>query len=219
MAGIIISIFVVAALVIFVIMKRRSRKSTTDVEKLDNQPFAPLTSQEVRGIYELFSYVFAAMKYLSCHATPLNFLCFLLFFLFTTDDKYVENSAKAHTKYLETLPMINLKPPPVDLHKTEEDVVSLKPISPPKKVPTVPINAKLYSIADLQVATNSFSVENLVGEGTVGCVYRAQSNDEKVLCVFRNRVVAIFTCEFNNRGVSDVHLFSFLSRTTYILVY
>ncbi|XP_075493351.1 protein STRUBBELIG-RECEPTOR FAMILY 6-like [Primulina tabacum] len=167
-AGIIISIFVVAAIVIFVIMKRLSRKSITDIEKLNNQPFAPLTSQEVR------------------------------------DEKYVENSAKANTKYFETLPMINLKPPPVDLHKTEEDIVSLKPISPPKKVPTVPLNAKPYSIADLQVVTNSFSVENLLGEGTVGRVYRAQSNDGKALAVKKINSSALSNSEEFLSIVSDI---------------
>lgn len=167
-AGIIISIFVVAAIVIFVIMKRRSRKSTTDIEKLNNQPFAPLTSQEVQ------------------------------------DEKYVETLAKTNAKYLETFPMINLKPPPVDLHKTQEDVVPLKPISPPKKVPTAPINAKSYSIADLQVATNSFSVENLLGEGTVGSVYRAQSNDGKALAVKKINSSALSNSEEFLNIVSDI---------------
>ncbi|CAL5352351.1 unnamed protein product [Camellia sinensis] len=53
----------------------------------------------------------------------------------------------------------------------------------PKKVHTPPVNAISYSIADLQMATNSFSVETLVGEGSIGCVYRAQFDDEKVLAV------------------------------------
>ncbi|XP_073140818.1 protein STRUBBELIG-RECEPTOR FAMILY 6-like [Henckelia pumila] len=167
-AGIIISILIVGAIIIFVVMKRRSRKSVTDIEKLGNQPFAPLTLQEVQ------------------------------------DEKCVENSAKANTKYLETVPMINLKPPPVDLHKSEEDVVSLKPISPPKKVPTAPINAKSYSIADLQIATNSFSVENLLGEGTVGRVYRAQSNDGKALAVKKINSSALSNSEEFLNIVSDL---------------
>lgn len=51
MAGIVISILVVGAVVVFFIMKRRSRRSSTDVEKLDNQPFTPLASHEVQGTH------------------------------------------------------------------------------------------------------------------------------------------------------------------------
>ncbi|MCE3051320.1 hypothetical protein HAX54_049441 [Datura stramonium] len=47
-AGIVICILVVGAIVAFFIIKKRSRRLSTDVEKLDNQPFAPLTSQEVQ---------------------------------------------------------------------------------------------------------------------------------------------------------------------------
>lgn len=44
----------------FFLVKRRSRKSSSDIEKLDNQPFAPLAaSNEVQGnhilIYVLVS--------------------------------------------------------------------------------------------------------------------------------------------------------------------
>lgn len=48
-AGIIISILVVGAIIAFFLVKRRSKKSISDVEKLDNQPLAPLTSNEVHG--------------------------------------------------------------------------------------------------------------------------------------------------------------------------
>jgi len=48
-AGIVISIFVVGAIVAFFLMKRRSRRSSSDIEKFDNQPFAPLVSNEVQG--------------------------------------------------------------------------------------------------------------------------------------------------------------------------
>jgi hypothetical protein len=42
-AGIIISIFLVGGIVAFFLVKRRSRRSS-DIEKLDNQPLAPLSS-------------------------------------------------------------------------------------------------------------------------------------------------------------------------------
>ena len=45
-----ISIFVVGGIVAFFLMKKRkSRTSLSDIEKLDNQPFAPLASNEVQG--------------------------------------------------------------------------------------------------------------------------------------------------------------------------
>ena len=65
-AGIVISIFVVGAIVAFFLMKRRSRRSSLDIEKLDSQPFAPLASHEVQGkvgicilhfFYKLASYI------------------------------------------------------------------------------------------------------------------------------------------------------------------
>ncbi|KAL3825046.1 hypothetical protein ACJIZ3_021075 [Penstemon smallii] len=99
--------------------------------------------------------------------------------------KSVQTSSATSTKTFETLPaVINLKPPPIDRHKSFDEVdVTSKPIVTPKKVNTAPINAKSYSVADLQIATDSFSVENLIGEGSIGRVYRAQLDDGQVLAV------------------------------------
>ncbi|KAK4479210.1 hypothetical protein RD792_014721 [Penstemon davidsonii] len=148
-AGIVISILVVGAIVAFFIIKRRSKKSSTDIEKHDNnQHFTPLPSQEVQEL------------------------------------KSVQTSSATSTKTFETPAVINLKPPPIDRHKSFDEVdVTSKPIVTPKKVNTAPINAKSYSVADLQIATDSFSVENLIGEGSIGRVYRAQLDDGQVLAV------------------------------------
>ncbi|KAL0341777.1 UNVERIFIED_CONTAM: protein STRUBBELIG-RECEPTOR FAMILY 6 [Sesamum calycinum] len=141
-AGIVISVLVVGAIAAFFIVKKRSRKPATDIEKLDNQPFAPLASQEVQEV------------------------------------KPIQTSSATSTKAFETPAVINLRPPPADRHKSfDEDDVSAKPIVPPKKVNTSPINAKSYSVADLQIATDSFNVDNLIGEGSIGRVYRAQTDD------------------------------------------
>ncbi|WVZ24917.1 hypothetical protein V8G54_003461 [Vigna mungo] len=84
---------------------------------------------------------------------------------------------------------ISLKPPPFDRHKSfDEDEFSVKPatvIKPTtvKKNVTAPTNVKSYSVADLQIATGSFSVDQLIGEGSFGRVYRAQFDDGKVLAV------------------------------------
>lgn len=81
---------------------------------------------------------------------------------------------------------ISLKPPPIDRRKSfDEDEFSMKPpiVNRPiavKKTVAAPANVKSYSIADLQIATGSFSVDQLLGEGSFGRVYRAQFDDGKV---------------------------------------
>lgn len=57
-AGIVISVLVVGAIAAFFIVKRRSRKSSTDIEKLDNQPFAPLAPQEVQGAFQFYLHMY-----------------------------------------------------------------------------------------------------------------------------------------------------------------
>ncbi|KAL6580837.1 hypothetical protein OROMI_006760 [Orobanche minor] len=42
------------------------------------------------------------------------------------------------------------------------------------------IGAKAYTVAELQIATNNFSEENLIGEGSLGSVYRAEFPDGTV---------------------------------------
>ncbi|CAA0829507.1 Protein STRUBBELIG-RECEPTOR FAMILY 7 [Striga hermonthica] len=147
-AGIVISILVIGAVVAFFVIKRRSRKSPMDIEKLDNQPFAPLTSQEAQEI------------------------------------KSVKASSASSTTSFEAPAVINLKPPPSDRHKSfDEDDVTVMPIVPPKKVNRAPIDAKLFSVADLQIATDSFNADNLIGEGSIGRVFRAQLDDGRVVAV------------------------------------
>ncbi|XP_062008845.1 protein STRUBBELIG-RECEPTOR FAMILY 7 [Rosa rugosa] len=146
-AGIVISIFVVTGIVAFILIKRRSRRSSPDIEKIDSRPFAPLASNEVKEM------------------------------------KSVQTSATSDMKTFETPATINLRPPPVDRHKSfDDEEFSKKPIVV-KKTIAAPINVTSYSIADLQMATGSFSVENLLGEGSFGRVYRAQFDDGKVLAV------------------------------------
>ncbi|KAK2353400.1 STRUBBELIG-receptor family [Trifolium repens] len=144
-AGIVISIIVVGAIVAIFLVKKRSKKSSGDVEKLDNRPLAPLTSNEVHGM----------------NSTQTSSVI---------DLKTFDTSAAS----------INLKPPP---HKSfDENEFPMKP-AVVKKTVAPPANLKSYSIADLQIATGSFSVDQLLGEGSFGRVYRAQFDDGKVLAV------------------------------------
>lgn len=97
--------------------------------------------------------------------------------------KSVQASSMAITKPVESSSAINLKPPPLERHKSfDDDDFTAKPVVP-KKVSVAPTNTKSYSIADLQIATDSFSADNLVGEGSTGRVFRAQFEDGKVVVV------------------------------------
>ncbi|KAE8708825.1 Protein STRUBBELIG-RECEPTOR FAMILY 6 [Hibiscus syriacus] len=97
--------------------------------------------------------------------------------------KSIQSSSSVDAKTFDTAPSMNLRPPPVDLHKSfDEENFSKNPIVVKKAFPA-PENVTSYSIADLQMATGSFSVEYLLGEGSFGCVYQAQFNDGKVLAV------------------------------------
>lgn len=146
-AGIVISVIVVGAIVAFFLVKRKSKKSSSDLEKLDNQSFATLPSNEVQ------------------------------------EEKSVQTSSIIELKTLDTSASINLKPPPIDRHKSFDDEEFSKKPTIVKKTVTAPANVKLYSIAELQIATGSFSVDHLVGEGSFGRVYRAQFDDGQVVAV------------------------------------
>ncbi|KAI3984488.1 hypothetical protein MKX01_033981 [Papaver californicum] len=149
-AGILISLLVVGAVVaFFLVKKKRSKKSSTDIEKheVDHQ-FTPLASNEVKEM------------------------------------KSMQTSSEPAKKTFETTSAaVNLRPPPIDRLKSfDEEEFSTKPVVV-KKPNAAPISSTVYSIADLQMATASFSVDNLIGEGSIGRVYQAQFDDGKVLAV------------------------------------
>ncbi|KAJ0244757.1 Protein STRUBBELIG-RECEPTOR FAMILY 7 [Hirschfeldia incana] len=156
-AGIVISLLVVTALIaFFLIKKRRSKKTTsTDIERTNNN-----VNQQPQPF-----------------TLPSNNL--------HQENKSVQNPPLVETKKLETTLSMNLRPPPAERHKSfdEDDSTPRKPIITKKPVAVLPSNVKAYTVADLQIATNSFSVDNLLGEGTFGRVYRAQLDDGKVLAV------------------------------------
>jgi len=76
---------------------------------------------------------------------------------------------------------MSLKPPTkIDLHKSfDESGTTSKSIT--RKVSLSSITIPAYTVADLQVATGSFSPDSLIGEGSFGRVYRAKFSDQKVL--------------------------------------
>ncbi|CAI8615822.1 unnamed protein product [Vicia faba] len=95
----------------------------------------------------------------------------------------VQTSSVLDLKKFDTSASMNLKPPPIDRHKSfDNNEFSINsPIV--KKTVTPPADVQSYSIADLQITTGSFSMDHLVGEGSFGRVYRAQFDDGKVLAV------------------------------------
>ncbi|KAG6428792.1 hypothetical protein SASPL_106829 [Salvia splendens] len=100
------------------------------------------------------------------------------------ESKPPQISAAANMKAFDEPSVISLRPPPIDRLKSfDEDDVTAMPIVTPKKVNIAPIDAKSFSVADLQIATDSFNVENLIGEGSIGRVFRAQLDDGKVVAV------------------------------------
>lgn len=120
----------------------------------------------------------------------LHIMFYAISYVSAAEIKPVQTSSATSTKAFEIPAMINLRPPPIERLKSfDEDDVTAKPIVPPKKVNTAPINAKSYSVADLQIATDSFNVENLIGEGSIGRVYRAQLDDGKVCYVLSQSIL------------------------------
>ncbi|KAF8052477.1 hypothetical protein N665_1555s0002 [Sinapis alba] len=155
-AGIVISLLVVTAVIAFFLIKRKRSKrtsSSTDIENADN----------VNQPFSLASN--------DIHQ----------------ENKYMQTPPPVvETKKMDTSLSMNLRPPPSERHKSfDEDDSSTprKPIVAKKHTVVVPSNVNVYTVADLQIATNSFSVDNLLGEGTFGRVYRAQFDDGKVLAV------------------------------------
>jgi hypothetical protein len=74
---------------------------------------------------------------------------------------------------------MNLKPPSkIDLHRTLDKNDRLNKST--KTTNLSSIRATVYTVADLQMATESFSVDTLIGEGAFGRVYRGQLSDQKV---------------------------------------
>ncbi|RWR77542.1 protein STRUBBELIG-RECEPTOR FAMILY 8-like protein [Cinnamomum micranthum f. kanehirae] len=91
-------------------------------------------------------------------------------------------------------PITNLKPPPSE--KTMSERVHGKNGS--GKRLKAPITATSYSVASLQVATNSFSQECLVGEGSLGRVYKAQFPNGKDLAIKKIDSAAVSLQEEDN---------------------
>ncbi|KAH7683666.1 Non-specific serine/threonine protein kinase protein [Dioscorea alata] len=94
--------------------------------------------------------------------------------------KQIQTSSLVSTNVVQPTTPITLKPPPRQ-KSFDSDEFSTKAIV--KNTSPISIKATVYSVADLQIATESFSIDNLIGEGSSGRVYKAQFIDGKVLAV------------------------------------
>ncbi|XP_051150218.1 protein STRUBBELIG-RECEPTOR FAMILY 2 [Andrographis paniculata] len=99
------------------------------------------------------------------------------------------------------------------MHSAQSSPYSSSPMITPSRLPPIqtktirmsqkksftknrmPIDAKIYTVAELQIATNSFSEEHLIGEGSLGSVYRAEFPDGTVLAVKNIRTVPLSIIE------------------------
>lgn len=75
--------------------------------------------------------------------------------------------------------VVDIKPPPADMLTVDRVDVKNASVRRAKS----PITATLYTVASLQTATNSFSQEFLIGEGSVGRVYKAEFSNGKIMAV------------------------------------
>ncbi|KAK2992196.1 hypothetical protein RJ640_005683 [Escallonia rubra] len=91
----------------------------------------------------------------------------------TTDKVMQEQMVKP------TASLVDLKPPPAEnliFERTQGKHGSAKRVKSP-------LTATSYTVAGLQTATNSFSQENLIGEGSLGRVYRAEFSNGKIMAI------------------------------------
>ncbi|KAG6695374.1 hypothetical protein I3842_09G095000 [Carya illinoinensis] len=89
------------------------------------------------------------------------------------------NTEVQETRLKSTLAVTDLNPPPAEnlmVERLQEKKVSVERIKSP-------ITATSYNVASLQMATNSFSQEFLVGEGSLGRVYKAEFPNGKVMAI------------------------------------
>nr|XP_009408730.1 PREDICTED: protein STRUBBELIG-RECEPTOR FAMILY 5-like isoform X2 [Musa acuminata subsp. malaccensis] len=99
------------------------------------------------------------------------------------DNKFTglkDSSSSIDIKAIETSSM-ELKPPAAETQKTYNDNEFANKLN--SRGSTDPVSLTIYALADLQAATGSFSSSHLLGQGNIGCVYKAKFNDGKVLAV------------------------------------
>ncbi|CAL9104392.1 unnamed protein product [Musa textilis] len=126
------------------------------------------------------------------------------------DNEFTElkdSSSSIDIKALETSSM-ELKPPAADTQKSYNDNEFADKLNSTGS--TDPVSLTIYALADLQAATGSFSSSCLLGQGNIGCVYKAKFNDGKVLAVKKIETLNLLgSCSYDFTeivsGISRLH--------------
>lgn len=104
--------------------------------------------------------------------------------ILAADTKLSQAPSIASMEAIETPTVVSLRPPPINTHKSiGGDEISEKLIVPQKKTRTAERKVVQFSIEDVQIATDSFGLENLIGDGSIGSVYRAHFDSGKVISI------------------------------------
>nr|DAD46272.1 TPA_asm: hypothetical protein HUJ06_004502 [Nelumbo nucifera] len=96
------------------------------------------------------------------------------------DPKSLDSSFSINARSSQPYASIGLKPPPADRMKSFNDTELVNRINVKRNSS---IHAVIYTLADLQSATGNFATARLLGEGSIGRVYRAKYPNGKVLAV------------------------------------
>ncbi|CAL9060767.1 unnamed protein product [Musa banksii] len=126
------------------------------------------------------------------------------------DNKFTglkDSSSSIDIKAIETSSM-ELKPPAAETQKTYNDNEFANKLN--SRGSTDPVSLTIYALADLQAATGSFSSSHLLGQGNIGCVYKAKFNDGKVLAVKKIETINLSgSCSYDFMeivsGISRLH--------------
>lgn len=157
-AGIVFSVLVALVLVIALFSRKRSSASShylDEVRLSQHRPFASLASQELNNDL--------SKNYIEL--------------------KTVESSSSIDVKALQRSPSIDLRPPPPPSERGKslgDDNEFASRLNPRR---STSIRSVPFSLVDLQTATGNFATGRLLGEGSIGRVYRAKYADGKVLAV------------------------------------
>ncbi|KAK3021938.1 hypothetical protein RJ639_046137 [Escallonia herrerae] len=92
---------------------------------------------------------------------------------------FLVNTVMQEQMVKPTASLVDLKPLPAEnliVERTQGKHGSAKRVKSP-------LTATSYTVAGLQTATNSFSQENLIGEGSLGRVYKAEFSNGKIMAI------------------------------------
>ncbi|PWA89028.1 protein kinase-like domain-containing protein [Artemisia annua] len=106
------------------------------------------------------------------------------------------NAEMQEQRVVPTASIVDLKVPP-----TENSTFERGKSGSTKRVKS-PITTSSYTVATLQTATNSFSQDNIIGEGSLGRVYRADFPNAKNIGDIFNNLTSLTTLDLSNNNLT-----------------